>query len=70
MLVCRKATPDDAEALHGLYFDHLTANPPKEPQDMATWREKLARFEKDPCYHLLVGEIDGQIVSSVTLVIV
>lgn len=68
--IIRKATPADAEALHGLYFNHLTANPPKEPQDMAVWREKLARFEGDPHYHLLVGEADGRVVSSVTLVIV
>ena len=66
----RKATPADAEALHDLYFNHLTANPPKESQDMAVWREKLARFEADPLYHLLVGEAGGRVVSSVTLVII
>ena len=68
--VIREATLADAEVLHDIYFNHLTTNPPKEPQDMAVWREKLARFEQDPHYHLLVGEADGRVVSSVTLVIV
>ena len=70
MLIIRKATPADAEALHDLYFNHLTANPPAETQDMAVWREKLSRFGTDPFYHLLVGEIDGQVISSVTLIII
>ena len=70
MIIIRKATPADAEALCDLYFHHLTQNPPGEPQDMALWREKLARFERDPLYHLLVGEIDGKVVSSVTLAVI
>jgi len=68
-MTIRKATPADAEALYDLYQNHLTAYSPEEAQDMALWREKLARFESDPLYHLLVGELNGQIVSSVTLVI-
>ena len=70
MMIIRKANPDDAEALHDLYFNHLTTNPPKEEQDMDVWREKLARFESNHHYHLLVGEIDEQIVSSVSLIII
>jgi GNAT superfamily N-acetyltransferase len=59
----------DAETLHELYFDHLTTDPPKEPQDMAAWREKIKRFEITPFYHLLVGEVDSQVVSSVTVIV-
>ena len=70
MLTIRTATPSDAEALHDLYHSHLTSNPPEEPQDMAIWREKLARFEIDPLYHLLVGEVDGLILSSATLIVI
>jgi GNAT superfamily N-acetyltransferase len=66
----RKATPADAEALHDLYHNHLTANPPKESQDMDVWRIKLSHFENNPFYHLLVGEYDGRVVSSVTLVVI
>ena len=66
----RKATPADAESLHDLYFNHLTAHPPKEPQNMAVWRQKLTWFEADPSYQILVGEIGGRVVSSVTLVII
>lgn len=66
----RKATASDAEALKELYFDHLTAYPPTEEQNMTTWREMLRRFADDDNYHILVLEIDGKIVSSITLVIV
>lgn len=69
-LLIRKARPSDAEALQALYFFHLTQTPPTEAQDMALWREKLARFAQNPAYHLLVGEADGALVSSVTLVII
>ena len=70
MLAIRKASAADADALYDLYFNHLTLNPPKDLQDMEVWREKLARFESDPFYHLLVGEVNGQVVSSVTLIII
>jgi GNAT superfamily N-acetyltransferase len=70
MLIIRRALPADAEALHNLYHYHLTANPPKEPQDLTIWREWLARFERNPFYHLLVGEADGEIVSSITLIVI
>jgi len=70
MLTIRKATCDDAEALCDLYLCHLTVNPPEEPQGMIVWKDKLARFESDPLYHLLVGEVDGKIVSSVTLILI
>ena len=69
-LLIREAAAGDAEALCGLYLYHLTANPPEEPQNMALWREMLARFNENPLYHILTGEADGRIVSSVTLVIV
>ena len=70
MINIRKATPPDAEVLLNLYFNHLTQWAPTEPQDMNVWREKIARFAENPLYHLLVGEIDGRVVSSVTLVVV
>ncbi|MEN6316202.1 MAG: GNAT family N-acetyltransferase [Clostridiaceae bacterium] len=66
----RKATENDAEALKELYFYHLTACSPSEEQNMMTWREMLRRFADDNNYHILVLEIDGIIVSSVTLVII
>ena len=69
-MIIRKATPADADALHELYQNHLTTSPPVEPQDMVEWQKKLTRFLADPFYNLLVGEIDGQVVSSVTLIII
>ena len=66
----RKVAISDAEALKDLYFNHLTSYPPTEEQNMTTWREMLRRFANDDNYHILVLEIDGRIVSSVTLVII
>ena len=66
----RRAKSVDAEELHNLYFKHLTPHPPKEAQDMPVWRDMITRFENDPRYYLLVGEVDGRIVSSVTLVLI
>jgi len=69
MLKIRKATGKDAEVLIDLYGNHLTTTPPKEPQDITTWQEKISQFEKNPLYHILVSEIDGRVVSSVTVVV-
>ncbi|MCL1793450.1 MAG: GNAT family N-acetyltransferase [Oscillospiraceae bacterium] len=69
-MVIRKAVEMDAEALCELYAEHLAAEPPAKPQDLSLWRKKLSKFESDPFYHLLVGEVDGKAVSSVTLVII
>ena len=70
MLIIRRAAASDAVALHDLYHNHLTQNPPKEPQSMADWRDKIARFSVNPLYHILVGEIENRIVSSVTIIII
>jgi GNAT superfamily N-acetyltransferase len=70
LLYIRKAKKEDAESLKDLYFHHLTAYPPAEEQNMEKWREMITGFEKSNTYHLLVGEVDGKIVSSVTLVII
>jgi|GEM_PF-103885 len=66
--IIRKANQSDAEVLMDLYLNHLTSNPAKEPQDVRLWREKIAGFETNPMYNIFVGEIDGCVVSSVTLV--
>lgn len=70
MLTIRKATRVDAEALMDLYHNHLAKFPPHEPQDIRLWRGKISQFECDSMYHLLVGEVGGRVVSSVTLVVV
>ena len=66
----RKAKASDAEALKGLYFEHLTKYPPKEEQDMAQWENLLSKFEKDENMHLLVLEVDGNVVASVQMAII
>ena len=69
-MLIRKAAPQDAEALKVLYFDHLTRWPPTEEQDMDAWREMIARFEANDLMHLLVAEVDGQVIASVQMAIV
>ncbi|MCL1885046.1 MAG: GNAT family N-acetyltransferase [Defluviitaleaceae bacterium] len=70
MLKIRKATAKDAEVLIDLYGNHLTQSPPKEPQHIDSWQNKIAKFETDPMYNIFVGEIDGRVASSATLVII
>lgn len=66
----RKATPQDAEDLKILYFEHLTAFPPKEKQNMDKWRDLIGKLEKDERHFLLVAEEDGYVVSSVQMAII
>ena len=70
MLTIRKARQEDAEGLSVLYLRYLSTHPPEQEQDLALWKQKIKRFEADERYHLLVGETEGKIVSSVTLVII
>ena len=70
MLAIRKAVPADAEVLCDLYGNHLNPQQDKTSQDMTAWREKIGRFHENPYHHLLVGEMDGRIVSAVTLVVI
>ena len=68
--VVREARAGDAKVLCELYHNHLTSRPPTEPQDMEVWGARLDAFAVDPLYHLLVGEIAGKVVSSVTLIVI
>ncbi len=70
MMNIRKAKMEDAENLKDLYFNHLTSDPPTEEQDMNRWRELISKFENNNLHHVLVGEIDNKVVSSVTLIII
>ena len=69
-MMIKKATPADVESIYDLYQNHLTANPPREPQDMNVWRERIAQFMSNPFYHLFVGDVEGLIVSIVTLIVI
>lgn len=66
----REVFPGDAAALKELYLSHLTANPPAEKMDDEQWIPAIHQIIDDPDYHLLVCEENGQIVSTVTLVII
>ena len=66
----RQAQLGDVEGLRVLYMEHLTPYPPAQPQDAIAWSQLLARLIDNPDYHLLVGESEGRLVSSVTLVVI
>ena len=70
MLNIREVLLDDVNDLCELYMKHLTQYPPEEPQDIIKWSALLKKLIENPDYHLLVGEVDGKIVSSVTLVVI
>lgn len=69
-MIIRKAKGSDAEDIKILYFDYLTAYPPKEEQDMDIWSSLLDKFEKDENMHILVVEENGRVISSVQMAIV
>lgn len=70
MLYIREAAINDVEALHDLYMNHLTRYPPKEEQNISEWSKLLEELIAKPDYHLLVGEVNGTVVSSVTLIVI
>jgi len=69
-MIIRKAKSKDAEDLKKLYFEYLTAYPPKEEQDMYAWAKLLDKFEKDENMYLLVVEENGKVVSTVQMAII
>lgn len=70
MLKIRNAKVSDVEVLHELYMEHLTQHPPSEPQDISNWSELLETLLRTPDYHLLVGEAEGRVSASATIVII
>jgi len=69
-LIIRRSELRDVDDLRELYLRHLTQSPPPFPHGVEKWRELLAQLIADSNYHLLVGELDGKVVSSVTLVVI
>ena len=68
--VIREARAADVHDLKELYFEHLTKTPPVEEQDMTAWAELVEGFAESSDYYLLVGEVEGRVVATVTLVII
>jgi GNAT superfamily N-acetyltransferase len=69
MFSIREAGLSDLDALQELYRFHLVETPPPPAEESAAL-VLLRKIAADPDYHLLVGEEDGRIVCSVTLVVV
>ena len=70
MLKIREAILDDVNGLYDLYMNHLTKSPPEKPKSIGEWSELLEKLIADPDYHLLIGEINAQVVSSATVIII
>ena len=69
MPTIRHAESRDIEALRELYGHHLaTVLPPERP--LSEWLSLLGELIADENYHLLVSEVDGSVVATVTLVVV
>ncbi|NLX76498.1 MAG: GNAT family N-acetyltransferase [Clostridiaceae bacterium] len=63
----REVTKHDLDGLQELYLHlHETRKQPETPGLLSLWNEIIA----DENYHILVGEVEGRIVSSVTVVVV
>lgn len=66
-LLLRRAHPDDLPGLRVLYRRLSPASPaPEESAALAAWEARLA----DPKIHLLVAERGGEVLGTVTLVVV
>ena len=70
MLKIREVVFRDLNELNNLYKNHLTKNPDANPIDYKKWADLLIKLMVDPDYHILVGEIDTKIVSSVTVIVI
>jgi GNAT superfamily N-acetyltransferase len=66
----RQAFTNDVDDLQELYLQQLTQYPPKEPQIKEDWCSLIEEFTQNKDYHLIVGVVDGKVVSSVTLVVI
>ncbi|MBQ6990393.1 MAG: GNAT family N-acetyltransferase [Clostridia bacterium] len=69
-MLIRQARMQDANDLKHLYFTYLSANPPKEEQDMSAWQNLIEDLLQSKRDYLLVAEEDGKVVSSIQLAIV
>jgi len=70
MLKIREVNSGDLNALHDLYMNHLFKNRlNNEPQNITKWADLLEKIIADKNYHILIGEVDSKIISSVTIII-
>lgn len=66
-LLIREVNESDLDSLQELYLHlHEKEKTPETPELNSLWKEIIA--DKD--YHILVGEVDGRIVSSVTVIVI
>lgn len=66
-MLIREVGKSDLDGLHELYLHlHESEKIPETPELISLWDEIIA----DGNYHILVGEVEGKIVSSVTVVVI
>ena len=69
-MLIREVEKKDTAQLIELYMKHLTRFPPKAAQVNSEWETMVETIIANPDYHLIVCEVDGELVSSVTLVVI
>lgn len=66
-MIIREADKPDLDGLLELYLHlHESEKPPATEELLSLWDEIVQNHD----YHLIIGEIDGKLVSSVTLVVI
>lgn len=66
-MLIREAGKSDLDGLQELYLHlHESEKLPETPELVSLWDEIIA----DENYHILVGEVEGKIVSSVTVIVI
>jgi len=66
----REVLTSDVLDLQELYLNHLKSKPSLEPPSIENWVSLIDSFIKDEDYHLLVGEVEGKVVSTITLIVI
>ena len=69
-MLIREAEEKDVLDIKDLYFNFLTKYPPKEEQDIETWKKLINEFKKSERLFLLVIEEDNRVVSTIQLAII
>ncbi len=69
-MIIREAEEKDVLDIKDLYFNFLTKYPPKEEQNLETWKSLINEFRKDERHYILVVEENDKVVSSVQLAII
>ena len=69
-MTIRNVAENDLDELLNLYQNHLSTYHPENPLSREYALQVLNKIMSNSDYHIIIGDIDGRIVSSVTVIIV